>query len=221
MAGKKDPIQEVNELIETLMALAPTNNRISQFVLMSVGRGYHTIKEMYPDLVGDRHTRERVLKALGMKIGNDGKIETEYNALSDYLISIIRDLFDLFEREEVRDKITAALLNEKISNLHEDWVWARLKTIEKMSKEEGSPAAISILVLKVLKKLREDGGYIYDYIEIDKISENLGEIADKTILEEAIDILVKFGLLKQKGEKYCLSEVLWKYNSLIDDIRGE
>lgn len=221
MAEKKDPIQEVNEFVETLMALAPTNNRISQFVLLSVGRDYNTIREMYPDLMGDRRTRDRVLKALGMKISDDGKIDREYYTLSYYLESIIGYLFDLFERAEVRDKMTAALLNEKISNLREDWVWARLKTIEEMSKEEGSPAVISILVLKVLKKLREEGGYKYDYVEIDSISENLDKTADKTILEEAIDILVKFRLLEQRGEKYGLSDELWKYKLLIDDIGGE
>lgn len=218
MSEKKDPIQEVNEFVETLMALAPTNNRISQFVLLSVGREYNAIREMYPDLMEDRRTRDRVLKALGMKIKDDGKIDIEYYTLSYYLERIIDYLFDLFERAEVRDKMTAALLNEKISNLREDWVWARLKTIEEMSKEEGSPAAISILVLKVLKKLREEGVY---YVEMDRISENLGETADKTILEEAIDVLVKFRLLERRGGEYGLSDELWKYKLLIDDIGGE
>jgi len=218
MSEKKDPIQEVNEFVETLMALAPTNNRISQFVLLSVGREYNAIREMYPDLMEDRRTRDRVLKALGMKIKDDGKIDIEYYTLSYYLERIIDYLFDLFERAEVRDKMTAALLNEKISNLREDWVWARLKTIEEMSKEEGSPAAISILVLKVLKKLREEGVY---YVEMDRISENLGETADKTILEEAIDVLVKFRLLERRGGEYGLSDELWQYKLLIDDIGGE
>lgn len=221
MAEKSDPIQEVNEFVETLMALAPTNNRISQFVLMSVERDYNEVKEMYPDLMGDRHIRERILKALGMTIRDDGKITSEYYTLSYYLNTIISYLFDLFERGEVRDKMTAALLNEKISNLREDWVWARLKTIEEMSKEEGSPAAISILVLKILKKLREEGGYEYNYVEVEKISENLGEQADKAILEDAIDVLIKFRLLEQSGEKYGLSDELWKYKLLIDDIGGK
>jgi len=221
MNEKKDPIQEINEFLETLMAISPTYSRVSQFVLMSLGKDYNAIKEMYPDFLGERRTRERVLGALGMSVDSNGKITTEDYALSYSLNSIIGYIFDLFERPEVRDRMTAALLNEKISNLREDWVWSRLKTIEEMSKVEGSPAAVSVLLLKILKKLRDGGGYEYNYVEIDRISENVGETVDKSVLAEAIDILMKFRLLEQSGEKYGLSDELWKYKLLIDDIGGE
>lgn len=221
MAEKMDPLREVNEIVEMLMALAPTNNRISQLILIAPGKDYKTVKEMYPDLMSDKRIRDRVLRALGMAIRDDGKIAIEYYGLGSYLDSVIKSIFELFGREDTRDKITAALLNEKISNLHEDWVWARLKTIEEMAKEEGSPAAVSILVLKVLKNLRDKGGYEYNYVEIDKIAENMGETGDESLLADAIDILMRFGLLVQTGEKYGLSDELWRYKLLIDDIDGE
>ena len=126
----------------------------------------------------------------------------------------------LFERSDIRDKITAALFNENISNLKEDWVASRLETLKEMSKESKA-AAVSVLILKVLKKLREEGGYDYEWIEKDQIVENLEKEFDESVILDAIDILLKYKLLKQSDQKYGLSDILWKYRLLIDDIEVE
>lgn len=215
-----NPVDEVNELVDTLISLAPTYNRITQFVLLAKGRDYETIKEMYPDLMKDRKVRNRIFRALGMYIGSDGKIETEFYSLAECLRDIVNLLFGLFERSDIRDKITAALFNENISNLKEDWVASRLETLKEMSKESKA-AAVSVLILKVLKKLREEGGYDYEWIEKDQIVENLEKEFDESVILDAIDILLKYKLLKQSDQKYGLSDILWKYRLLIDDIEVE
>jgi len=217
MSEEKDAIKQVGELIDTMLSLAPTNNRISQFILLSEGQDYQSMKEMYPDFFEDRKTRSNFLKALGMKIKSDGKIDVEYNSVASNLKSIISSLFSLFEQEEVLNKVSASLLTE-IPNLKEEWVWIRLQTIQELSKEENSPAKLSVMILKILRKLREEGGYDYQRLESKKILENMPEPVDESVMATAIDILTKYELLKQSGEQYELSDDLWSYKLLIDDL---
>ena len=217
MSEEKDAIKQVGELIDTMLSLAPTNNRISQFILLSEGQDYQSMKEMYPDFFEDRKTRSNFLKALGMKIKSDGKIDVEYNSVASNLKNIISSLFSLFEREEVLNKVSASLLTE-IPNLKEEWVWIRLQTIQELSKEENSPAKLSVMILKILRKLREEGGYDYQRLESKKILENMPEPVDESVMATAIDILTKYELLKQSGEQYELSDDLWSYKLLIDDL---
>jgi len=215
-----NPIEEVNELVNTLIALAPTYSRIIQFVLLAEGSDYESVKEMYPDLMKDRKVRDRIFKALGMKVRDNGKIETELYSLGRCLKNIISELFELFGRSDVRDKMTAALFNENISNLKEDWVASRLETLKEMSRESKA-ATVSILILKILKKLREEGGYTYEWLEKDRIVENLGKEIEESVILDAIDILLKYKLIKQYDRKYGLSDDLWEYKLLIDDIEVE
>ena len=217
MSEEKDAIKQVGELIDTMLSLAPTNNRISQFILLSEGQDYQSMKEMYPDFFEDRKTRSNFLKALGMKIKSDGKIDVEYNSVASNLKSIISSLFSLFEQEEVLNKVSASLLTE-IPNLKEEWVWIRLQTIQELSKEENSPAKLSVMILKILRKLREEGGYDYQRLESKKILENMPEPVDESVMATAIDILTKYKLLKQSGEQYELYDDLWSYKLLIDDL---
>ena len=218
MSEEKDAIEQVNDLINTLLSLAPTNNEITQFILISEDQDYQSMKEMYSNLLGDRKTRTNFLKALGMEITHDGKIGVEYNSVASNLKNTINSLFSLFEREDVRNKVSASLLIE-IPNLKEEWIWIRLQTIQELSKETDSPAKLSVMVLKILKKLREEGSYNYQRLEFKKILENMPEPVDESVLTTAIDILIKYKLLKQSGEQYELSDDLWNYKLLVDDLK--
>lgn len=219
MSEEKDAIEQVGELIDTMLSLAPTNNRISQFIILSEGQDYQSMKEMYPDFFEDRKTRSSFLKALGMKIDSDGKIGDDgYDSVAYNLRStIINSLFSLFERETVLNKVSASLLTE-IPNLREEWVWIRLQAIQELSKEADSPAKLSVMLLKILRKLREEGGYDYQRLESKKILENMPEPVDESVMATAIDILTKYKLLRQSGEQYELSDDLWSYKLLVDDL---
>lgn len=217
MSEEKYAIEQVGELIDTMLFLAPTNNRISQFILLSEGQDYQSMKEMYPDFLGDKKTRSKFLKALGMEIESDGKINAGYNSVASNLKSTIGSLFSLFEREEVINKVSASLLTE-IPNLREEWVWIRLQTIQELSKGDNSPAKLSVMLMKVLTKLREDNSSNYRWLEFKQILENMPEPVDETVMSSAIDILTKYQLISQSGEQYELSDDLWSYKLLIDDL---
>ena len=217
MSEEKDAIEQVGELIDTMLSLAPTNNRISQFVLLSEGQDYQSMKEMYPDFLGDKKARSKFLKALGMEIKSDGKIDVGYNSVASGLKSTISSLFSLFEREEVINKVSASLLTE-IPNLREEWVWIRLQTIQELSKGDNSPAKLSVMLMKVLTKLREDNSSDHRRLEFKQILENMPEPVDETVMASAIDILTKYQLVSQFGEQYELSDDLWSYKLLIDDL---
>lgn len=219
MSEEKDVIKQVDDFINIMLSLAPTNNRITQFILLSEGQDYQSMKDMYPDFFEDRKTRSNFLKALGMKIDNNGKVGDEgYNSVAYNLrTTIISSLFNLFEREEVRNKVSASLLTE-IPNLKEEWVWIRLQAIQELSKEENSPAKLSVMILKILRKLREESGSGYQRLESKQILENMPEPVDELVMATAIDILTKYKLLRQSGEQYELSDDLWSYKLLIDDL---
>lgn len=218
MSEEKDAIEQVDDLINILLSLAPTNNEITQFILLSENQDYQSMKEIYPDFLGDRKTRSNFLKALGMEITHDRKIGIEYNSVASNLKNTISSLFSLFEREDVRNKVSASLLTE-IPNLKEEWIWIRLQTIQELSDEMDSPAKLSVMILKILKKLREEGSYDYQRLEFKKILENMPEHVDESIMTTAIEILIKYKLLKQSGEQYELSDDLWDYKLLIDDLK--
>lgn len=217
MSEEKDAIEQVGELIDTMLSLAPTNNRISQFVLLSEGQDYQSMKEMYPDFLGDKKARSKFLKALGMAIENDGKMNVGYNSVASNLKSVIISMFNLFEREEVINKVSASLLTE-IPNLREEWVWIRLQTIQELSKGDNSPAKLSVMLMKVLTKLREDNSSDHRRLEFKQILENMPESVDETVMASAMDILTTYQLISQFGEQYELSEDLWSYKLLIDDL---
>lgn len=217
MSEEKDAIEQVGELIDTMLFLAPTNNRISQFILLSEGADYQSMKEMYPDFLGDKKARSKFLKALGMEIRSDGKIDIGYNSVASGLKSTIGSLFSLFEREEVINKVSASLLTE-IPNLREEWVWVRLQTIQELSKGDNSPAKLSVVLMKVLTKLRDDNSSNYRLLEFKQILENMPEPVDETVMASAMDILTKYQLISQFGEQYELSDDLWSYKLLIDDL---
>ena len=217
MSEEKDVIEQVGELIDTMLSLAPTNNRISQFILLSEGQDYQSMKEMYPDFLGDKKARSKFLKALGMEIKSDEKMNVGYDSVASNLKNAIISMFNLFEREEVINKVSASLLTE-IPNLREEWVWIRLQTIQELSKGDNSPAKLSVMLLKILRKLRAEGGYDYQRLESKKILENMPEPVDESVMATAIDILTKYQLLKQSGEQYELSDDLWSYKLLVDDL---
>lgn len=217
MSEEKDAIEQVGELIDTMLFLAPTNNRISQFILLSEGADYQSMKEMYPDFLGDKKARSKFLKALGMEIRSDGKIDIGYNSVASGLKSTIGSLFSLFEREEVINKVSASLLTE-IPNLREEWVWVRLQTIQELSKGDNSPAKLSVVLMKVLTKLRDDNSSNYRRLEFKQILETMPEPVDEMIISSAMDILTKYQLISQFGEQYELSDDLWSYKLLIDDL---
>ena len=218
MSEEKDAIEQVGELINTLLSLAPTNNEITQFILISEDQDYQSMKEIYPNFLGDRKTRSNFLKALGLEITHDGKISVGYNTVASNLKNTISSLFSLFEREDVRNKVSASLLTE-ISNLKEEWIWIRLQTIQELSQETDSSAKLSIMILKILTKLREKGSYDYQRLEFKKILENMPEPVDESVMTTAIEILIKYKLLKQSGEQYELSDDLWNYKLLVDDLK--
>lgn len=218
MSEEKDTIEQVGELINTLLSLAPTNNEITQFILISEDQDYQSMKEIYPNFLGDRKTRSNFFKALGLEITHDGKIGVGYNTVASNLKNTISSLFSLFEREDVRNKVSASLLTE-ISNLKEEWIWIRLQTIQELSQETDSSAKLSIMILKILTKLREEGSYDYQRLEFKKILENMPEPVDESVMTTAIEILIKYKLLKQSGEQYELSDDLWNYKLLVDDLK--
>ena len=43
MSEEKDAIEQVGDLINTLLSLAPTNNEITQFILLSENQDYQSI----------------------------------------------------------------------------------------------------------------------------------------------------------------------------------
>ena len=75
---------------------------------------FETMREAYPELLGDKKTRDKFLKILGYEIEN-GKIKEQYG-FYEYLGGTTKEgisrFFEILGNEENRNRIIATLLKE-------------------------------------------------------------------------------------------------------------
>ncbi len=207
---------ELENIINALFALMPTANRISQFILLADGQDFEVMREAYPELLGDKKTRDKFFRIFGYKI-EDGKIRETYTSYDDIsrifkemLKNLIKQFFEMLGKDVNRDKIVAALLKE-IPNPEEEWLVFRLQALK-----EASPLAV--VILKVWKELsKEAKTYDFEIKELLEAIKKHTEISEEQ-LEGALNILMQYRLItKTYGDKYTFSEELKKYGDVLDE----
>jgi hypothetical protein len=141
---------ELENLLNAFYAIMPTANRISQFVKLAEGQDFKTMKEAYPELLGDKKTRDKFLSILGYEIEN-GKIKERYR-FYEYLGGAIKEVtsrfFEIPGKEEYRNRIIATLLKE-IPNPELEWLTFRLQALKEAD-------ATTIAILKIWKAVAKE-----------------------------------------------------------------
>ena len=56
MSDEEEPTfeNELENLLNAFYSLMPTANRISQFLMLAEGQDFETMREAYPELLGDK-----------------------------------------------------------------------------------------------------------------------------------------------------------------------
>lgn len=116
-----------SNLINALIALCPTRNYISQF-LMILPEEYAMMYDSFPEFLSDKVFRGQLQTVLGLSLGP--KIQYLPNSFSEKLIKIIELTFKLFNNDKwVQDwnDFLGDLKSDKISNLFQEWILAKIQ----------------------------------------------------------------------------------------------
>jgi len=74
IGSETEILNELGSLIDALVSIAPTRNKISQFILLVKGMPYSDAVKLFPFLK-NRRTREEIFNALGLQLSSTGTIE--------------------------------------------------------------------------------------------------------------------------------------------------
>lgn len=112
-------------LINALIAICPTRNYITQF-LMYLPEEYSLMYDSFPEFLTDKLFRGQFQYALGLTIGPE--INYLPNSFAQNLIKLIQLTFDLFNSEEWPtrwNELLGEIRSEKISNPLQEWIMAK------------------------------------------------------------------------------------------------
>lgn len=194
--------EHLNNLIEALMALSPSRNYITQFLMM-LPQDYPTLYDAYPEILKDEETRSILTQVFGISLG--AKIDAGYgfgNQIRDFLDKI----FTALDNEKVRNALNEFLKNvrrEPIPNLRKEWAELRLKGVS-MEPIYGKD---SLRVFRLLAETKEPYEYRCD----------ISDMISKTGINEAkmrriVELLIRYGLIEELGkDTYRIARQIQKY----------
>lgn len=213
ISSETEILNELGSLIDALVSIAPTRNKISQFVLLVKGMSYNDAMKLFPFLK-DRRTREEIFNALGLQISPTGTIEFTGQSFASGLSSILTGEMMILSNINIRNALSAALLR-RVENLKEEWVYHRLQRVSREAQLSAHGKA-AITILKFIRSLGEKGGYI---IEKSKLINYLKEqkIDEKT-MKDAINLLINYKLIEVTQDSITLADDVWHHLPLIDEI---
>ncbi len=206
-------LNELGSLIDALVSISPTRNKISQFVLLVKGIPYNDAIKLFPFLK-DRRTREEIFNALGLQISAAGTIEFTSQSFASGLSSILVNEMMLLSNINIRNALSAALLR-RVENLKEEWVYHRLQKVSREA-QANNYGKVAITILKFIRSLGEKGGYIVEkarlinYLKEQKI--------DEKTMKDAINLLIDYKLIEVTQDSITLADDVWHYLPLIDEL---
>ncbi|MEM4447256.1 MAG: hypothetical protein QW328_07140 [Nitrososphaerota archaeon] len=205
----EDFSKQLSNLVNALVAIAPSRNYITQFlyiVKMNGSVDYRILEEAYPDVVKDEYTREAFAKAFGVSFTD--KISLDPKQYGWFLTDFIDKVFQLFEDPEFRSKVGALLKDEYpqgIPNLAEEWLDVRLKGLSSEPTYGGT-------AVKVLKEIVRVGR-----AKTDELERALG--VSRGTLIECLNLLDLYKLAtKDYDGSYRPVEALRKYPAVLEGM---
>lgn len=119
--------KHLNNLINALIALCPTRNYISQF-LMVLPEEYATMYDSFPEFLNDKLFRGQLQTVLGLLLGP--KIQYLPNSFAEKLIEVIEFTFNIFNNDkwlQVWNDFLGDIRSDKILNLFQEWILAKMQ----------------------------------------------------------------------------------------------
>jgi hypothetical protein len=197
--------EHLNNLIEALIALSPSRNYITQFLMM-LPQDYPTMYDAYHEILGDEKTRSILTQVFGISLGPT--IDTGYG-YGNLIREFINRIFSMLEDEKIRNTLNEFLKDvrkEPIPDLRKEWAELRLKGISM----EPTYGRDSLQVFRLLAETKEPYEYRCD----------LSVMISKTGINEArmrriIDLMSRYRLIEkdERGGKegYRICSEIQKY----------
>jgi hypothetical protein len=205
---------ELENLLNAFYALMPTSNRISQFLLLAEGQDFEMMRAAYPELLGDKKTRDKFFRIFGYET-REGKIIGSYPTDFRYLLnSLITSYLRILSTEEWRNRIIAAILKEA-PNPELEWLRFRLQALKEAD-------ATAMAILKIWKAVaKETRNYNLEPKEILSALKEHMELNEEQ-LNDALNLIMIYKLItKGSGDKYAFSDEFKRYEDVLDEIDVE
>lgn len=203
---------ELQKLVNTLNALCPSRNYISQYLLL-VPKDYPTIHDLFPEFLSDVEVREDLKKILGIDYGY--QVSASGDTLSNHLRNFLFKLFDLMENPTLRESLCKLLgvSDNALFNPRLEWIRARVNGV-KSDKKDGPT---SIKILQVLASTEEP--YEYWRLNEDLRKKVGGEDEQYKKSLKLCEDLYLVTTQSQAGKPgYVLSNELIKYLDTVKEI---
>lgn len=196
--------KHLNNIINALIALCPTRNYISQF-LMVLPEEYATMYDSFPEFLSDPQFRSQLQTILGLTIGP--KIQYSSNSFAEKLVNIIEFTFKTFENQawlQEWNEFLKEVRDDKVPNVVEEWVSVKIQ----LAIKDPIYGKLSFMILKQItenllnnQKFDATGQLIEpNNLKLDDLVVKLQ--ISKSQLEPTINNLVnKFKIIQTKKQK--------------------
>ena len=209
MASGEEFVKQLSNFVNSLIAIAPSRNYVTQFLYIIKMNGsidYRVLEEAYPDIMKDEYTREAFAKIFGISFSD--KVSLESGKYGWWLTDFINAIFQLFEDANFRSQVSMLLKDEYpegVPNLVEEWLKVRIEGL--VSEPTYGKTAI-----KILKELVK-----FSRLKPEEIEKKL-EISRGVALE-SLNLLSLYNLvIKEYDGSYKPEETLRKYSHVLEGI---
>lgn len=140
--------KHLNNLFNALIALCPTRNYISQF-LMVLPEEYATMYDSFPEFLNDKLFRGQLQAILGLLLGP--KIQYLPNSFAEKLIEVIECIFKIFSDDkwlQVSNDFLSDIRSDKIPNLFKEWILVKMQ----IAIKDPIHGKIAFIVLKSISE---------------------------------------------------------------------
>jgi hypothetical protein len=214
----KELLKHLANLVNALIALAPSRNYITQFLyLIKINEGekrfgevegisFRILENAYPEIVKDDQTREKISKVFGVNFKE--KVTLADKGFGDDLTNFLSIVLTFFANDELRRELSSLLKDEfpqGVPDLLEEWVSVRLKGLS-------SEPTLGGIAVRALKELVKRGG-----TRLEDLEKALGE--ERWDLVDALTLCRLYGLVRvDHSGYYYASDPLKKYSHLLEKL---
>jgi hypothetical protein len=213
----KELLKHLANLVNALIALAPSRNYITQFLyLIKINEGekrfgevegisFRILENAYPEIVKDDQTREKISKVFGVNFKE--KVTLADKGFGEYLTDFLSTVLTFFADDELRRELSSLLKDEfpqGVPDLLEEWVSVRLRGLS-------SEPTLGGIAIRALKELVKRGS-----ATVEDLKKALG--VEEWDLVDALTLCRLYGLVRVDYRGYYASDSLKKYSHLLEKL---
>ena len=210
----RELLKHLSNLVNALIALAPSRNYITQFLYLirinyageAKGISFRILENAYPEIVKDDQTREKISKVFGVNFKE--KVTLADKGFGDNLTNFLSIVLTFFANDKLRKELSSLLKDEfpqGVPDLLEEWVSVRLKGLS-------SEPTLGGIAIRALKELVKRGS-----ATVEDLKKALS--VEEWDLVDALTLCRLYGLVRFDSRGYYVSDdSLKKYSYLLEKL---